>query len=192
MSANDTRPPPHLENLAASRVARYAALRPLPVQTDPSIPQEALDVIYSRKLLPVLGLEGGAETAVSTAAPIVGAAGITITLAVCPPGQGPGLHSHKATFETFTVLQGSFEFRWGDQGEHTARLERFDTFSVPPGLQRAFRNVGDSEGVLQVVISGGRHDASDIVLPPSTASALKTSSPKLFDRMMAAGITCSP
>ncbi|HYF21625.1 MAG TPA: cupin domain-containing protein [Ramlibacter sp.] len=178
--------------LAASRVARYDTLRPLPVQTDPSIPQEALDVIYSRRLLPVLGLEGGAETAVSTAAPIVGAAGITITLAVCPPGQGPGLHAHKATFETFTVLQGSFEFRWGPEGEHTARLERFDTFSFPPGIQRAFRNVGETEGILQVVISGGRHDASDIQLPPSTTAALKAASPKLFDKMAAAGITCVP
>ena len=47
------------------------------MRTDPAIPLEALDVIYSRRLLPVLGLEGGAETAVSSAAPIVGAAGIT-------------------------------------------------------------------------------------------------------------------
>jgi len=173
----------------AGRIARYAELNPLPIQQDPSIPQQALDVIYSRRLLPVLGLEDNRETAVSTAAPITGAAGITITLAVCPPGQGPGLHSHKATFETFTVLQGRFEFRWGEQGEHTAELAQFDTFSVPPGIHRAFRNVGDVDGILQVIISGGRHDASDIHLPRITADALRAASPALFARTAAAGIT---
>jgi mannose-6-phosphate isomerase-like protein (cupin superfamily) len=175
-----------------ARIARFSQLKPLPIQTDPSIPLDALDVIYSRKLLPVIGLEGGASTAVSTAAPIVGAAGITITMAVCPPGQGPGLHAHKATFETFTVLQGSFEFRWGEEGQHSAHLERFDTFSVPPEVHRAFRNVGNVEGVLQVVISGGRHDASDIHLPRMTADALKAKSSALYGRMEASGMTMPP
>ena len=31
-----------------------------------------------------------------------------MTLAKCPVGQGPGLHNHLATFETFTVLEESF------------------------------------------------------------------------------------
>jgi quercetin dioxygenase-like cupin family protein len=41
---------------------------------------------------------------------------MTVTLAVCPPGTGPGLHTHHQTCETFTVLPGSFCFTWG----HTA------------------------------------------------------------------------
>src|SRR5271170_5388666 len=106
------------EVLMKTRIARFSDLKSLPIQNDPTIPQEALDIIYSRKLLPVVGLEAGTETAVSVATPIVGAAGITITLAICPPGQGPGLHAHKVTYETFTVLQGRFEFSWGEEGQH--------------------------------------------------------------------------
>ena len=34
-----------------------------------------------------------------------------MTLAVCPPGQGPGLHNHVKTYETFTVLKTRFEVR---------------------------------------------------------------------------------
>jgi hypothetical protein len=33
---------------------------------------------------------------------------------------------------------------------------------VPPGVCRAFRNIGDGEGVLQVLITGGVHDMQDI------------------------------
>jgi uncharacterized RmlC-like cupin family protein len=173
----------------SDRIARFADLRPLPIQSDSSIPQQAFDLIYSRKLLPVIGLDGGASTAVSASAPIIGAAGITITLAVCPPGQGPGLHGHKATFETFTVLQGAFEFRWGEHAEHSTRLACFDTFSVPPGVQRCFTNVGAGDGILQVVISGGRHDASDIVMRPPAAHALQAASPKLYQLMASSGVS---
>ena len=41
-------------------------------------------------------------------------------------------------------------------------LELFDTISFPPGLCRAFRNIGDDEGILQVIITGGVHDMTDI------------------------------
>jgi quercetin dioxygenase-like cupin family protein len=125
------------------------------------VPLEAKDVIYARKLLSVIGLESG-STPVSSNAPIRGAAGMTMTLAVCPPGQGPELHAHVKTYETFTVLRGRFEVRWNDDGSERLVLEEFDTVSVPPGVCRAFRNIGDGEGVLQVLITGGVHDMQDI------------------------------
>jgi quercetin dioxygenase-like cupin family protein len=87
---------------------------------------------------------------------------MTMTLAVCPPGQGPELHAHVQTYETFTVLRGRFEVRWNDDGSERLVLEEFDTVSVPPGVCRAFRNIGDGEGVLQVLITGGVHDMRDI------------------------------
>ena len=145
----------------AVRVARFRALQPLPTQTAAEVPLEAKDVIYARKLLSVIGLESGA-TPVSSGAPIKGAAGMTMTLAVCPPGQGPELHAHVKTYETFTVLRGRFEIRWNDDGSERLELEEFDTVSVPPGVCRAFRNIGTSEGILQVLITGGVHDMQDI------------------------------
>jgi quercetin dioxygenase-like cupin family protein len=141
------------------RIARFRQLKPLPIQ-NASIPEKARDVVYSRKLLSVLGLE--TSTPINAEAPIRGAAGMTITLAVCPPGQGPGLHAHRQTYETFTVLAGEFEVRWNDDGGESATLRRFDTISFPPGVCRAFRNVGPAEGILQVIITGGVHDMSDI------------------------------
>ena len=142
------------------RIARYRELAPLPIQQS-DIPLAARDVVYSRQLLSVIGLED-AQTPINAGAPIRGAAGMTMTLAVCPPGQGPGLHAHRQTYETFTVLQGRFEVTWNDDGSGRAELERFDTVSFPPGVCRAFRNIGTEEGILQVLITGGVHDMTDI------------------------------
>jgi uncharacterized RmlC-like cupin family protein len=170
------------------RVARFDALAPIAAQTDAEIPQSALDLIYARRLLPVIGREG-TDTAIAAGAPVRGAGGITITYALCPPGQGPGLHAHRATFETFTVLKGEFEIRWGDEGEQQVTLGLYDVISVPPGYSRAFRNISDEEGMLQVVISGGVHDAHDVVIPPVIARALQQESPRLHEKMAASGIT---
>jgi quercetin dioxygenase-like cupin family protein len=156
----------------AKRVSRFASLKPLPVQASNQVPQAARDVVYARQLLSVIGLEGTAKTPINSAAPIVGAAGMTMTIARCPAGQGPGLHNHKDTFETFTVLEGRFEVRWNDQGENRLELERFDTISIPPGVYRAFRNIGDSEGLLQVLITGGVHDMNDIAFSAQAAQQI--------------------
>ena len=142
------------------RIARFSELQPLPIQQS-DIPLAARDVVYSRKLLSVIGLDG-AQTPINAGAPIRGAAGMTMTLAVCPPGQGPGLHAHRQTYETFTVLQGRFEVTWNDDGGERAELGLFDTVSFPPGVCRAFRNIGEDEGILQVIITGGVHDMNDI------------------------------
>jgi quercetin dioxygenase-like cupin family protein len=173
----------------AERVARFERLKPLSIQVDPEIPQQALDLIYSRRLLPVIGLESNKATPVSEAAPIRGAAGMTITLAVCPPGQGPGLHAHRRTYETFTVLRGQFEFTYGDQGENSVTLGELDTISVPPGVCRAFRNTGSKEGILQVIITGGVHDMNDIDLVPSLEVELRRLSPQLFERVRKQGMS---
>jgi len=143
------------------RIARFKSLAPLPIQMS-DIPLAARDVVYSRKLLSVIWLEEEASTPINANAPIRGAAGMTMTLAVCPPGQGPRLHSHRQTYETFTVLKGRFEVSWNDDGSESAVLELFDTVSFPPGVCRAFRNVGAEEGILQVLITGGVHDMTDI------------------------------
>src|SRR5258706_9936491 len=109
------------------RIFRFKDLKPPPIQQN-AIPQAARDVVYSRKLLSVIGLED-AQTPIHANAPIIGAAGMTMTLAVCPPGQGPGLHNHVQTYETFTVLKGRFEIRWNAEGSESAVLGQFDTVS---------------------------------------------------------------
>jgi len=155
-----------------SRVSRFRELKPLRAAESLDIPQEAKDVIYARELLSVIGLGGTEDTPVNQGAPIQGSGGITMTHAVCPPGTGPELHNHQQTYETFTVLRGRFEVTWNDDGAQRIELDEFDTISVPPGVCRAFRNIGDDEGILQVVISGGVHDMTDIAFTPAIAEKL--------------------
>ena len=168
------------------RIARFEELKPLPVQNE-SIPEKARDVVYSRKLLSVIGLE--TSTPINTEAPIRGAAGMTMTLAVCPPGQGPGLHAHRQTYETFTVLKGEFEVSWNDEGSERTTLRTFDTISVPPGVCRAFRNIGREEGILQVIITGGVHDMTDIAFSPDARRAIEAVRPGLAAEFERIGFT---
>jgi quercetin dioxygenase-like cupin family protein len=173
----------------AARVARFRDLKPLPTQAADEVPLAAKDVVYARKLLSVIGLEDAGRTPISAGAPIRGAAGMTMTFAVCPPGQGPELHSHVKTYETFTVLRGRFEFRWNDDGRDSVILDELDTISIPPGVCRAFRNVGDAEGVVQVLITGGVHDMTDIDFARQIAGKLEAIDPKARAYFERAGFT---
>jgi quercetin dioxygenase-like cupin family protein len=168
------------------RIARFRSLKPLPIQ-NPSIPEGARDVVYARKLLSVIGLE--TKTPINAEAPITGAAGMTMTLAVCPPGQGPGLHSHRQTYETFTVMKGRFEVRWNDDGAERAVLELYDTISFPPGVCRAFRNIGGEEGILQVIITGGVHDMTDIDFSAKARDEIEAVRPGIAVEFEKAGFT---
>ncbi len=157
-----------------NRIARYDDLKPLALAESLDMSQEAKDVIYARQILSVIGLGEDADTPVNKGALIDGAGGMTMAVAVCPPGNGPSLHAHQQTYETFTVLKGRFEITWNDDGGNRAELGLFDTISVPPGVCRAFRNISDEEGMLQVVISGGVHDMGDIDFPEKIAERLET------------------
>jgi len=99
------------------------------------------------------------------------------------------LHAHQQTYETFTVLRGRFEVTWNDDGSERIELEEFDTISVPPGVCRAFRNIGDEDGILQVVISGGVHDMTDIDFPQSTAEQLAAFGDDVVSQFEARGMT---
>ena len=44
---------------------------------------------------------------------------------------------------------------------------------------RAFRNVGDSEGILQVIITGGVHDMTDIAFSPKARQEIEAVGPGL-------------
>jgi quercetin dioxygenase-like cupin family protein len=173
----------------AKRVSRFNALQPLPIQSNTDVPQEARDVVYARTIYSIIGLDGNVTTPVNVGAPIRGAGGMTLAIAVCPPGQGPGLHSHQATYETFTVLRGRFEVTWNDNGEDALVLDTFDTISVPPGVCRAFRNIGNDEGMLQVIITGGVHDMNDIAFARRAKSAIEAVRPGLAREFEKVGFT---
>ena len=170
------------------RVSKFKKLKPLSIQQDANIPIEGRDVVYARQLLSVIGLDPTeGNTPINSGAPIIGAGGITMTHAKCPPGQGPGLHNHINTYETFTVLDGQFEISWNDDGSDTIILEKFDTISVPPGVCRSFKNSGKTDGLLQVIISGGVHDMNDIAFTPAAADKINSVEPGLVDKFTQVG-----
>ena len=170
------------------RTARFDNLQAMSTLKDnPVVPQAAKDIFLARKIMPIV-LEQ-TQNAFGNAAAIFGAAGLTMNISVCPPGQGPGLHAHHRTFETFIVLDGTFEFTVNDAGDQKVVLNRWDTFSVPPGVCRAFRNVGDHEGTMLTVITGGVHDRNDISLPPSIGAAIDAYGPGVLDEVKKIGLT---
>ena len=76
---------------------------------------------------------------------------------------------------------------WGDEGEHGTVLKRFDTVSVPPGVCRGFTNVGDRDGILQVLITGGIHNMDDIAFRPAMAEALAEFGPEVLETFEGVG-----
>ena len=162
---------PTKEQLAA-RVARYGELQPMSTAKDLAwVPQAAWDIIFARTISPVV--LDDTKNPFGNTTPITGAAGMTMFISVMPPGQGPCLHSHNTTYETFMVLQGSIEYFIGDPIEHRVTLNKWDVFSCPPGVYRGFRNVGTGEAVQLTVITGTGDNRDDVSLPNSIADQLR-------------------
>jgi mannose-6-phosphate isomerase-like protein (cupin superfamily) len=121
-----------------ARVARFHTLRPTQDYVDAAIPG------CERSTYRVLGTLPGAPLA---------ADGFHMNIVLCDPGKSAPLHNH-LTQEVFVALTGHWQVFWGPQGERSLRLERWDTISIPPGVSRGFRNVGDEPAYLMGMASG--------------------------------------
>jgi uncharacterized RmlC-like cupin family protein len=138
----------------ARRMARFKDLKSYQYQQEAAnaIPIEVMEQIAAHRVYPVMCPE--AYSGRSAQAPIKGAPGIVLSIAECPPGDGPAMHIHEQTIENFFCLSGRFEIAWGDPGaEDRVILEPLDFISVPPGVPRKFTNVHATEtGRLFVII----------------------------------------
>lgn len=155
-----------------SRISRFDQLQPMSTAKDLGwVPQAAMDIIYARKLMPVV--LDDTKNPFGNAAPIFGAAGMTMFVSIMPPGQGPCLHSHNGTYETFMVLEGTIEYFIGDPVEHRVTLNKWDVFSCPPRVYRGFRNVGTGDAVQLTVITGLGEGRDDVSMPNSIAEQVR-------------------
>ena len=156
-----------------ARISRYGELREMTTRSVElaGIAQDAVDIIFARKIMPVI--LDDTRNPFGSAAPIVGAARTTMFISMLPPGQGPCLHSHNETYETFFVLEGSIEYRIGDPVEQRLRLDKWDTFSCPPNVYRGFHNVGDTTAVQLTVITGLADGRDDVSMPDSVAREVR-------------------
>ena len=154
------------------RLGRYDALQAMSTAEDLDwVPLGAKDVIFARKIMPII-LEP-TKSPFGNIAPITSAGGMTMFISIMPPGQGPCLHSHNSTYETFMVLEGEVEYHIGDPIEHRRVLKKWDTISVPPRTYRGFRNVGTVDAVQLTVISGIQEGQDDVSVPQSVADELQ-------------------
>jgi mannose-6-phosphate isomerase-like protein (cupin superfamily) len=162
---------PTREELAA-RIGRFAELQPMSTATDLAwVPQAAMDIVYARKIMPVI--LDDTKNPFGKIAPIFGAAGTTMFISILPPGQGPCLHSHNDTFETFFVLEGRIEYEIGEPVTHRVTLDKWDCLSCPPRIYRGFRNVGEGDAVQLTVITGLGSGRDDVSMPHSIAERVR-------------------
>ncbi len=145
---------PTVEEMEA-RCARFAALRPTGAYVDAGIPG------CERTTYRVLG--SGAD------APLI-AEDFHLNLVHCAPGKAAPLHNH-LTQEVFIPLTGTWEVFWGPDGARRLTLAPWDTISIPPGVSRGFRNIGDKDAWL-IGIAGGR-DPGHINWPEPVRAAAR-------------------
>ncbi len=154
------------------RIARFAEMVPYKdaMNAAHGIPPEAMQMMSSDKVFPVMcpeDWEGRSKSAV-----VKGAAGLTVTIAECPPGDSSGLHKHTDTVENFFCVEGTFEILWGAHAEHAITLNPLDFISIPAGVYREFRNVGDVLGRLFVAIQSPPGEKRDTVVHAAAAGDL--------------------
>lgn len=167
------------------RPFRFERRVPNPVMRADGVPDAAVALLTSDRLYTVMIHPDHAGPWGTSAIP--GPPDVALILAECEPGRGPDLHAHRATDEIFTCLRGRFRVCFGPEGEHEVELARFDTVRVPPGVQRAFRNVSEEIGLLQVLITGGANDANDITFPPAVEAKLRAIGPDVAEALRRQG-----
>ncbi len=157
------------------RIVRARTIQPKKRRFEASggIPAKAMEAIAADSIY--LYMAPGEGVGASSQNPaVVGFPGLTVNLCRCPVGQGPDLHSHARTLETFMCLKGQFEVRWGDDGQFKTVLDEHDMVSIPPNVMRAFSNTGlTEEAVLLVLIQGeGKDMAADVQYAPATGQRI--------------------
>jgi len=75
------------------------------------------------------------------------------------PGNASGLHSHPEV-EVFIPISGRWSVFWNEEADREqVELGPLDCISVPGGVMRAFRNIGDEYAYLLVIIGGTQNAA---------------------------------
>ena len=79
----------------------------------------------------------------------------TVVELLAQPGGGPPLHTHPSA-ESFTILEGAFEFTGLEGGEpYTIRAAPGDTVYIRGGAPHAYKAVGATPGKTMLVLTPG-------------------------------------
>jgi uncharacterized RmlC-like cupin family protein len=159
-----------------TRIARFKDLVSTKARHSQSkgIPLEVMEMITAKSTFNVMSPDDLGGQLSPKPAVVGGDAGVfRLGIATCPAGNGPGLHVHWNTHETFMALTGRWQIKWGDKGEESTILEPFDLIAVPPGVTRQFINLSDADAHLLVIIQGKKGEFDDVGRVPETAEAIK-------------------
>ena len=120
---------------------------------------------HEREAFNVIGTGVTEDAELAPAIPADG--GFNVTYIRNKPGARVALHAHP-TVEVFIPLTGRWAVIWNDDSdfgktENEVVLEPGDCISVPVGVMRAFKNVGDEEAWLLVIFEGA--DAGKVTWP---------------------------
>jgi mannose-6-phosphate isomerase-like protein (cupin superfamily) len=151
-----------------ARVAKFGDLRPSK--------QAFVDTRLPEHLRDIYNVIGKGVTEDPDLAPaIADPQGFNVTYVGSDPGKGAALHAHP-TVEVFIPMTGRWAVYWGDNGENEIELEPFDCISVPVGVMRGFRNIGDEHAYLMAILGGtdaGKVDWAKSVLDRAEETGLK-------------------
>ena len=157
-------------------IMRFADLASNKDKTSRKIPPEAREMMTARATKTVIADPTAENTPWSVegeGGPIPGPENFAVVIAECDAGNGPGLHVHQRSTETFTCIKGRFRIQWGDEGQHSVVLNLFDTISVPPSVMRRFENISDELGLLYVILQGNENKLRDVEFAPSLGDELR-------------------
>lgn len=160
-----------------ARIVRFAKLTPraASAQSATGIPREVSEFMAADRNFTYMAPDLPVESALTRFAAIRNTHrgdGLFMSIAACAPGSGPQLHAHMHTVESFFCLKSRFLIQWGDKGEHETTIGPYDFISLPPGVVRTFRNVGEAEGHLLVLIQGDRDKFNDVYHTPEVGQAI--------------------
>ena len=129
----------------AGRVARFHELQGNDaLLVDTAIPR------FARTIWSIIGRNVGEDR---DERPPIPADGFHLAVIKAPPGNGTALHDHVTT-EVFMPLTGRWLVLYGEDGGQELVLEQWDVCSVPAGVWRGFRNIGEEDAILLAVIGG--------------------------------------
>lgn len=159
------------------------------IRDELGIPLDVMELITAKSTFNVMS-PGPLPGQISPKPAVIGGdAGVfRLGIVTCPSGQGPGLHVHYKTHETFMCLSGRWEIQWGDKGEESLILEHLDLVAIPPRVTRRFVNVSDADAHLLVIVQGQHDQFDDIDRVPETAERIEQLHGKgMVDKLVAAG-----
>ena len=148
-----------------ARIARFAELQPTVEEYTKrtGVDADAYRFTAARDIFYLFGA-ANPDVEAATRPAVEGPRGASMYIVGSPPGDGPALHAHMRTWETFLVLSGRWRFEAGDHGQYSAVLGPMDMFSCPPGVSRRFENVSEAHAHLMVIVQGDAEALDDIAL----------------------------